>query len=536
MNRLKKLLIIMAVTVIAIIGAGCGGNLNTEFTLDESLSGKRVMTFVCNKSDNSSYITGDYAEISATVAANTPDVLTFADVSTDTDISYTFTLEFKDLNDYLTKVNSLLSVSETTISDELISYELSDSIFEAGINYRENFTSAHLMAWFPRLLVDSGYVAESRINDILSENSTTHVVFGYEGTDYGYMVNVESLRKLQLGEISILTAFNPDETVDRTVSVKVPEELMSANEAGIKAFLENSVPENAEKAWKEKDRYDYYTYEVTQTSMTAEDVAAFMTAFCGEGKTCSFQLEPGEKAWPELKPQLAPLHVWYSVVESYDLSRFNDAYDGEPSVAYELKADAAYSGVVKYAESEKKFEYYSSYYDNEAVYTRGSNATYTYSCTRIFDLSAAAIELNCKSDGKVERTVTLIADVEPSDKLKENVLFAAEKVASSVQKEDGTMTVSAPSDKNSKSFTLVITTKADADKEAKIWKDTYNLDNKLTITETGGALAFKKDIEIEDNFELGLFSNTDIANVTYVLSGYGKFKDERLSPYASNTG
>ncbi len=522
MSRIKKILLVVAVTIIAMLGAGCGGTLKTEFTMDESLSGQRVMTFTCERSETDSKVTGDYAEISATVAANTPDVLKFEDVSTDTDITYIFTLEFKDLNEYANKVNSLMEYNGEVITEDLLVYELPDSIFETGINYKENFTSGTLMAWFPKLLAEKGYITEDNVSNVFYNTSADWLIWGEEKNTYSESVEINSFRRMTLGSITLYTTINPDGTVDRKIAVSVPKELMSANETGVRNYFEARTPAGADASWSEYG----YDYEVARTSMNVDEVNAFMSAFCGEGKNCSFKLETSDADWPENYLR-NPLHECFDIVENYDLSGFNEAYNGEnPVVNYWLSEDnAIYFGSVKNGESEKAF--------NTACdhCVEGYEATYDYTCFRAFDLLQAAVDLDVKMDGKVERTLTLIADVVPTEYIKKNVLARAEKTAASVNEEDGTMTVSSPSDKDSKSLTLIIKVNAEADKEAKFWKDTYNLDNKLTVTIDGGALAFKKKINVRDEFALGYLSKKGIATATYCISGIGKAVDGKCFVY-----
>ena len=133
MNKVKKLFLLVFSAAVMLVLTACGGQIKTELTVKEGFSGSRVMTYSANLKDNKQYIKGDLAEISQTVAENTPTELTFEDISTDEEAIYAFTLNFSSEEDYKNKVSSLLKAGDVDVPDPLLEVSHPDSIFASGI-------------------------------------------------------------------------------------------------------------------------------------------------------------------------------------------------------------------------------------------------------------------------------------------------------------------------------------------------------------------------------------------------------------------
>ena len=77
-----------------LVMTACGSSLDSELTVTDSGAVTRTFTITANIADNREHVTGELADITATVEANCPSVLTFTDLSTDTDAIYQFKMEY----------------------------------------------------------------------------------------------------------------------------------------------------------------------------------------------------------------------------------------------------------------------------------------------------------------------------------------------------------------------------------------------------------------------------------------------------------
>lgn len=277
LNKIKKVILPSLIFAAVLILTGCGGKLETDLTVNEDLSGTRHMALSVDMSENSQYINGDAENITATIEQNCPEEITFSSDNTDDVVTLNFDINFTSLEDYQTKVESLIEDSE--YYDNLITYVAPNSVFAKGVSYEEEFTSQELLSWFENLMVDAGYVDSSNRSYIFNESSINYNIIGSEGTASYGSISLNNIEFLPITGIDFITDVNTDGTYNRTIVLKIPQSTMDSNGDEIKAFMSDHETSIATGTWTTDSGINYYTLE--GTNLTKDQINDVTKAFCG---------------------------------------------------------------------------------------------------------------------------------------------------------------------------------------------------------------------------------------------------------------
>ena len=174
MKKLVKYAVLLALTVLMcafMTGCSDGSVVNTKLTLNQDLSGNRVMDVVISENVFNEYFSGSIDDLYSLVTKKCPSELKFTHPA-DGSMELVFTLEFANADDYAAKCSSLYGEADAILVKP-------DSIWGTGFSVNENFSSLDLLSWLPDLLVDEGYVPEDKKSKVFS-NGTNELIFGDE--------------------------------------------------------------------------------------------------------------------------------------------------------------------------------------------------------------------------------------------------------------------------------------------------------------------------------------------------------------------
>lgn len=268
MRKFKKpLLVTLFLIVVACIFAGCGANISTEMTIGDGFSGQRVINVKFDSSDLDEYVTGGIDELKKIADENLPSELTYTLTSDDTTSTMSFVLAFSDIDDYKTKVNSLISKgSNTELTPEII-YESGDTPFKQGLKFQENFTSFDLLQWYFDAVKSAGIVTHEDESEWyeLGEN---YIITSDGEKEYSYSeLSISKQDNNCLDSIDVETTVNMDGTFKRVFTFRAYEstvEDLSKNGCVLSTYLSDLTPEN--DTFEENTETSPYEYKITVTA------------------------------------------------------------------------------------------------------------------------------------------------------------------------------------------------------------------------------------------------------------------------------
>ena len=535
MNKVKKLFLLVFSAAVMLVLTACGGQIKTDLTVKEGFSGSRVMTYSANLKDNKQYIKGDLAEISQTVAENTPTELTFEDISTDEDAIYAFTLNFSSEEDYKNKVASLLKAGDVDVPDPLLEVSHPDSIFASGIKYHENFNSVSMLQWFSNLLVENGYIEETNKSDIFGNGQTgSWEVFGAK-SDNGSTADIDTIKYLTLNGVDVYTAINGDGTYNRTIKVKVPQSSMNEKGDEIKDYLAGVTDSLATANWEDNGEEQIYVIEAN--GVTADQINTLMATFCSKSGETMFTADAAatgdapEKTFADTR----------SITESFSLDNYVTGWDKVCNFNYYVSQSGSFEGKVTsdygtndlYATPSDDPDWcrlFNSYYD--------SNFKLQYEYTYKFALADAKVTLKPTFMGKVEREVKLTYESVLTDtqieslntRITESIARANESIAKNGNSGE---LVLKKCESDGTNFIVIIKSNADEGVEASLWTEAFGGNNKLSVTKNSGAIMpIIQTMNVDDRFDMQMFTEGSIPLLTYTVKGIGNTAKYGADPLA----
>ena len=254
--------------------AGCA-EIETELTVDQDLSGSRVMIARISESDMESNVKGTASDINAVVEANLPSALTFVPFTSNGDgYEAVFTLTFSDPEDYVEKAQELLNAGSVDIVAEVI-MERSDSPFATGVLIEENFSSLDLLTWVEDPIIAAGIAEESGRSDILNDYGNSVFVDGEEHSLWSGSIYLDTLGESGFSSIYMETTY--DEAVgawDRTFHFRMYEDDYEKLSGAVDQYFSENLPTGAVLV-ETTDPSDYeLSWDVTVTGLEASEVAA----------------------------------------------------------------------------------------------------------------------------------------------------------------------------------------------------------------------------------------------------------------------
>ena len=267
MKKLAKLIVLFALTVLmcgALTACSDGSVVNTTLTLNNDLSGSRVMDVVISESVFNEYFSGSIDDLYKLVDKNCPSVLEFTH-PVDGTMELVFTLNFNDPHEYQDAITSLYPDGTTTLA-------VPDSLWGTGFSVNEDFTSLDLLSWLPDLLVEEELVPESNKSRIIKDGNT-ELYFNNESYYANSYISVDKLDYIYIQGIYVLTGFNSMDNVDRTFDFRIEKNSAEQKKSEIDAFFNDFAGSGAEVTATEDD-YSYI-YTVTKKNLDAAGLDAF---------------------------------------------------------------------------------------------------------------------------------------------------------------------------------------------------------------------------------------------------------------------
>ena len=494
----------------------CGSSLDSELTVTDSGEVTRTFTITANIADNREHVTGELADITATVEANCPDVLSFTDLSTDTDAIYQFTMECDSVEEYEEALIALLDYkgeyAETYGDDyDVLVFSRPDSVFASGVYFYETPGRETYMKWFEDLMIDSGYVGSSDRSNIFDGGTTTYNICGEEGTT-GYNVSVNTVESLQINSINYYTVYNDNNTLSRKIQINIPQASMDAKGDDIRTFLEANATDGITGEWTVENGVN--TYTLIGKNLSVESLNDMMERFYGiEGDYVSANYNPENtdvSTW-----NISDFYSVVQITESKDLSSFV----ADP-VRYGVTTNYYVSSTNNASiEDIDPYDYSSLYPDGEQ--------NYVFSRAVEFTLNSATVSVapSESEEGYMTRTVEMLFNNDIS-----NDALKAVETRLKVKFRNTSIRVVEVSATENDMTKIVRESEDEFDEEPDCWNAIFGTadENDLRYLNTSFPHLFTT-IKYEDTFDLSPFGyapDDEDITVVFKVSGFERMKAE----------
>ncbi|MBE5833667.1 MAG: hypothetical protein E7309_03415 [Butyrivibrio sp.] len=569
LNKIKKVILPSLIFAAVLILTGCGGKLETDLTVNEDLSGTRHMALSVDMSENSQYINGDAENITATIEQNCPEEITFSSDNTDDVVTLNFDINFTSLEDYQTKVESLIEDSE--YYDNLITYVAPNSVFAKGVSYEEEFTSQELLSWFENLMVDAGYVDSSNRSYIFNESSTNYNIIGSEGTASYGSISLNNIEFLPITGIDFITDVNTDGTYNRTIVLKIPQSTMDSNGDEIKAFMSDHETSIATGTWTTDSGINYYTLE--GTNLTKDQINDVTKAFCGvEGLEAFTEVSEPTEAVDEAgeadsaastsagsteettdsdvdaetdeelaveenlgNPDL--LFVFKDIKEEINLENYISNSQGEVNVAFYVGNNAEYTGSFGVG----------GYEATNSIYLGGESETYPgkyqmfssssylntmeYTAKISHTVKNIDVIVTIGNKNEISKEVKVLYEDDMSD---EGVTALSDALNAAAEGTDLNVVNVAKTDEG-----IIVDLKASGSsyEVEDAWEEVFGSNDSLILcSQSKAMLPLKNTYSLVDKLFFNIYTSKSFSNLTYTVKGIGTVNYSEVSGLGDLTG
>lgn len=312
----KRIALLAFFMVTVLILSSCGARISTVLTINDSLSGEKIISCAVSKSDAKDKFKGGVAKIDSIIATSCPQEMTYTKTEDTNDYIYKFVLPFSSLEDYKAKVEKIIGRTPNITLAKI------DSVFANGITVNEDFDSRSLLVFF-----ENEVKKENLVDDIsnLWEISSTKVIFSGKEYSTDSNINVNDITYYPLDKIIINTTINDNGAYDRTIKFVIPNSTYDAKSEDINSFMEGLVPQGGTKEWT-ADEYNKIFILSFNATDSAELLSKTSVALNSNNNTFAEEKTLGDN----------PLSKYSSFNESLDFSSFASDYESRVNVEYVL--------------------------------------------------------------------------------------------------------------------------------------------------------------------------------------------------------
>lgn len=320
MKLYKKLTFFVLLAGIFLL-TGCGIEVSTDMALQKDFQGTRTITCYVSSQDLTGYFNGDIDKIDDIIEKNCPDCLSYQKKELTKGYQFVFTLSFSSLDEYKTKVSSILNFGPE------VSFQYTDSLFSNSINLKENFSSKDLLCWFEILLKEEYNLSDSQISSLWEMKDT---LINWNETTYkssSDAIFLSESKQLAFDGIEIYTEEKEDRSFERKLVFKIPKDTLDTEILNLQKAFQKITPKDTTGTWVgTKNGKNYEIFLTSSDFSTLSDVTnEILGSSTGNGSS-SF-----------LFPDYQAFKFSIEHKETLSFSRFLSTKDNQVSVAYYYK-------------------------------------------------------------------------------------------------------------------------------------------------------------------------------------------------------
>lgn len=277
-TRQRWMFLAVLLTIAALVLSACSAKIETQLGLESAEKGTRTILVSFNMKDNQDKVKGGTQALDASVRKHLPEGLEYEGIQSEGDKARaTFKVSFSSVDEYHSKVTSLLKASGSDIKPQ-ISIVNSDQGLVQGIQVKENFSSGDLLGWLPEALVVDGVVSASNKNSVLSSSDETTVKFGEKEVKNsgGSKISAKDVQDRGFRNV-ILDVKEKDGGYSVMVSFVAKEIMNTETASAVDAYLNQVKPEGSELKKGLESSQATYMAPSASTSAAKEEVGRTLT-------------------------------------------------------------------------------------------------------------------------------------------------------------------------------------------------------------------------------------------------------------------
>lgn len=291
-SRQRWMLLAVLLTIAALILSACGAKIETQLGLESADKGVRTMQVSFDLKDNQDKIKGGTQALDASLRKHLPSGLEYGGIQSEGDKARaTFTLPFSSIDEYRSKVASILKASGTDTEPQISIINSSQGLVQ-GIQVKENFTSKELLGWVPEALVVDGVIESSRKSSVFSSDGDTTVKFGDKEVKNsgGSTISAKDVQDRGFKGV-LIQASEKDGGYDVVISFIAKEIMNSETSSAVDAFLNQVKPDGAElKKGLEASEAKSYAPSAS-TNAAKEEIGRTMTFHASSSQDLSDKIK-----------------------------------------------------------------------------------------------------------------------------------------------------------------------------------------------------------------------------------------------------
>ena len=291
-SRQRWMLLAVLLTIAALILSACGAKIETQLGLESADKGVRTMQVSFDLKDNQDKIKGGTQALDASLRKHLPSGLEYGGIQSEGDKARaTFTLPFSSIDEYRSKVASILKASGTDTEPQISIINSSQGLVQ-GIQVKENFTSKELLGWVPEALVVDGVIESSRKSSVFSSDGDTTVKFGDKEVKNsgGSTISAKDVQDRGFKGV-LIQASEKDGGYDVVISFIAKEIMSSETSSAVDAFLNQVKPDGAElKKGLEASEAKSYAPSAS-TNAAKEEIGRTMTFHASSSQDLSDKIK-----------------------------------------------------------------------------------------------------------------------------------------------------------------------------------------------------------------------------------------------------
>ena len=291
-SRQRWMLLAVLLTIAALILSACGAKIETQLGLENADKGVRTMQVSFDLKDNQDKIKGGTQALDASLRKHLPSGLEYGGIQTEGDKARaTFTVPFSSIDEYRSKVASILKASGTDTEPQISIINSSQGLVQ-GIQVKENFTSKELLGWVPEALVVDGVIESSRKSSVFSSDGDTTVKFGDKEVKNsgGSTISAKDVQDRGFKGV-LIQASEKDGGYDVVISFIAKEIMNSETSSAVDAFLNQVKPDGAElKKGLEASEAKSYAPSAS-TNAAKEEIGRTMTFHASSSQDLSDKIK-----------------------------------------------------------------------------------------------------------------------------------------------------------------------------------------------------------------------------------------------------
>lgn len=493
MKKIRAALLVLGSILLLFSFSGCQARtvtVDTVLTVDSSWSGSRVMTV--------SFAAKDYPDEQSRAAldgliAQCPSAMTYDKQEKDSQIQYTFTLEFASYEDYQKKLETLMGAAPYGV------FSKTDSIFFKGTRVYEDFDSTALFSWLNR-------DGEKKPGFSLRCGATSVVLNGETMPTPGQITVNQVVNQQPVDKISVSTVSYGNDTYDRTFAFYIPKSTVLELGNDLISYM-NARSEGADSSeWQEYPSGNIYTVTFRKVSLERLEEITGLLMNTDASSRISYASQPDAETYFSKRAAFE---------ETLDLSAYGGEDGGGIKIDYtyenkssmELFAPQRYQG--------GRWEAFGSLEDNTVqMETTGTGMKIRIPDGWDYPVDEAQITLICLGKGNYTRQIDFLF---PKDG-KQGAKYAAELL----KKKDGGLDVTQLEDEEH--LICRVSFSGTAEDISRRVKTLFGQGNSFSYQSQGQGVDLNQEVSILDEIQMGYLFQGEHQNVpvTYTVQTNGK--------------